>query len=477
METQFSPEAEAGLLGSILLEASRVMPKCIEREISPNHFYDLRNRKIFEILQKMDFQKIDLVSVSDQLRENASEIPIEYFSELSDSVDVSAYSESYMEILEKTFRKREMLGKLQEMAVSVEKGKTKTTETLFQEIQKFRERGGDNFPEIIDAADWCEREPPSAEPLLRDTFDLGDKVALIGPSKTRKTYFTLQLALCVATGHDFLNWAIEKPRKVLVLQFEIKDAHFHKRVNAVARAMGLSADALRGNLSIANLRGADFRASDIARIAKRERAELVIIDPLYKLIDGDENSAHDMKPILAVFDRVMRETGAALLYVHHDAKGSAGDRNMRDRGAGSGVVARDYDACFALTPHRDNESAVVVSALLRNYAPQPDFVAEFWSNKFKISDLPAVAETSRNARKKQEVTATDAEIIAQADCSMSEFRLRLKEKCGLTDSNARKVIDDFPANGKLERFRKPGSRETWIATPERIEQLKLDWKF
>ena len=60
---------------------------------------------------------------------------------------------------------------------------------------------------------------------------------------------------------------------------------------------------------------------------------------------------------------------------------------------------------------------------------------------------------------------------------MMEFRIRLKEKCGLTDSNIRKVIAEFPENGKLEKYKRPGSRETWIATPARMEQLKLDWKF
>ena len=91
------------------------------------------------------------------------------------------------------------------------------------------------------------------------------------------------------------------------------------------------------------MRGADFSPEQITPIVKRVGAELVVIDPLYKLVNGDENSAQDMK---AYFDRVMRETGAALLYVHHDAKGSAGDRNIRDRGAGSGVLARDYDAAL-----------------------------------------------------------------------------------------------------------------------------------
>ena len=470
-------EAEAALLGSILLEAERVLPKCLDFGISPEHFYDRRNGQIFETLIKMDFRRIDAISLSEKLKQGKVNVSPDYLSRLMDYTGVSGHSESYMEILDATFRKRETLRKLEEMHVSIQKDETANVDSLFREIQEIRENQDFGFPEIVNAAQWCESAPESGDPLLQDTCDLGDKIALIGPSKTRKTYFTLQLALSVATGRDFLSWKIPKPRKVLFLQFEIKAAHFHNRVYRVANAMGINADMLRGNLRVLNLRGADFCVSRIAPIAKRERAEFIIIDPLYKLINGDENSAHDMKPILATFDRVMRETGAALLYVHHDAKGSAGDRNIRDRGAGSGVIARDYDACFTLTAHRDDENAVVVSALLRNYAPQPETVAEFWNSRFTPSDLPAVAETSRNARKKQEVSVSDESIIAQADCSMMEFRLRLREKCGLTDTNIRKVIEEFTNNGKLERYRKPGSRETWIATPARMEQLKLDWKF
>jgi hypothetical protein len=212
------------------------------------------------------------------------------------------------------------------------------------------------------------------------------------------------------------------------------------------------------------------------QLAKKVGAELVVIDPLYKLVDGDENSAQDMKPILAVFDRVMQQTGAALLYVHHDSKGKAGDKNIRDRGAGSGVIARDYDACITLTAHRDDENAAVVDTLLRNYAPRTPFVADYWDNKFSLSDLPAIAETSRNTRTKQEVVVSDEEVIAQANCAMLEFRTRLKEKCGMTERQQRRTVEEFLQNERLLKYKRPGSRETWIATPGQIEQMKLDWR-
>jgi len=84
-------------------------------------------------------------------------------------------------------------------------------------------------------------------------------------------------------------------------------------------------------------------------------------------------------------------------------------------------LARDYDCCITLTAHRDEENAAVVNTLLRNYAPQQPFVAEFWKFQFKVSDLPAVAETSFNTRKKQEIIISDEEVIAVSGCSMTEL--------------------------------------------------------
>lgn len=477
-EPPISPDAENGLIASILMEAPRVMPNCLSRGISAEHFYDLRNRKIYEIFEKMDFHKIDFVSVAEKLKEKAPGIPREYLLEISDTTMVSGYSESYMEIVAKTFRKRKLLEKLQEIENSVMESEAGNFDFLFGELQEIYNVSRENLPKIIDAVDWYENTPPEAEPLISGICDLGDKIQVVAASKMRKTYFTLQLALSIATGKPFLDWKIPKARKVLFLQFEIKAEHFHGRVHRVASAMHIDPDRLRGQLEIANMRGIDFSPEQIAPLVKQRKAELVIIDPLYKLIDGDENSAQDMKPILAVFDRVMQQTGAAVLYVHHDTKGKAGDKNIRDRGAGSGVIARDYDACITLTAHRDDENAAVVDTLLRNYAPRSPFVADFWDNQFSLSDLPAVAETSRNSRsRKQEISVSDAAIIEKSDCTMTEFRRRLIEELGLTDSNARKIIKDFPEAGKLERRKKAGSRETWIATPERMQQLLIDWKF
>ncbi|NCC51779.1 MAG: AAA family ATPase [Spartobacteria bacterium] len=254
---------------------------------------------------------------------------------------------------------------------------------------------------LVHAVDWINSEPPPVDPVLVDLFDRGDKVAVIGASKTRKTWFLMQCALSLATGRDFLQWKPSGAVCVLMLQMEVKPSHFHRRLYRMAHEMGIDPESIRDRLFVLNGRGHAYDALELVGHITAVAADVVILDPLYKLHEGEENSATDTKPLLAGFDRIAQETGAAVVFCHHDAKGTPGDRNKRDRGSGSGVVGRDYDCGIFLTPHRDEETAVVVSALPRNYPPVKDCVAVFDQYHFEVSDtlLPEVETRLSQSRK------------------------------------------------------------------------------
>ena len=72
--------------------------------------------------------------------------------------------------------------------------------------------------------------------------------------------------------------------------------------------------------------------------------EAIVIDPIYKVITGDENSASDMAAFCNEFDRICTETGCSVIYCHHHSKGTQGMKRAMDRASGSGVFARDPDA-------------------------------------------------------------------------------------------------------------------------------------
>lgn len=306
---------------------------------------------------------------------------------------------------------------------------------------------------IINAASWLKSEPPPPDQIMEDTFDAGDKVAIIGSSKLRKSFFLLQMVLSLASGHNFLPWRITKPRRVLHCQFEIKDHHFQRRVKRMARAMGITAADLSDRLQVINARGLGISGPEgIERIQKAAidfHPEVICFDPLYKITTGIENDAQDAKIILNAFDRLAEQTGAAPIFVHHDAKGSPGDRDIRDRGAGSNVLGRDYDCCLTLTAHAQNPEAAVIEILLRNYRPQEPFTitwAEDENGGYRFEERPDMLPEKKTSKTKTQFPTLAtylpiaASILGDEEMEIAPFKEIFKKQTSLSDHRIRDFL-------------------------------------
>lgn len=343
----------------------------------------------------------------------------------------------------------------------------------------------------VSAKIYLQSKPELPDQILKNTFDKGDKITLIGASKQRKSFFMLQMALCLAAGRDFLNWENSLRRQILLVQFELKENHYHERVNRLADALDITDDDVENNLKIVNARGLGISGADgirrMSTVAKDSGAEIIIFDPLYKLLDGNENSPEAFKPVLDAFDSLAEETEAAICYVHHDAKGAAGDRELKDRGSGSSILGRDYDAAIALTPHISEKNVTIVETLLRNYRPQNPFCIE-WS-EFPSSycfvlrpDSSPVKMTSSSWRKTQRIKAPVSsyekqalEILKTSPMPISLFREQLRHKLSLTFQEAKTLTDwaTDPKIGKLAVHEERGKGKNFkiIGLPDQIKKI------
>ena len=102
------------------------------------------------------------------------------------------------------------------------------------------------------------------------------------------------------------------------------------------------------DIVIWNLRGyavpLDKLVPKLIRRVRDQHFDAIIVDPIYKVITGDENNASDMAAFCNQFDKICTETGCATIYCHHHSKGAQGAKRAMDRASGSGVFARDPDA-------------------------------------------------------------------------------------------------------------------------------------
>ena len=215
--------------------------------------------------------------------------------------------------------------------------------------------------------------PAPLDPIVANCFEAGDKVELIAPSKCRKSFWALDLALHVAAGLPFCGLAVPKPRRVLLVNLEIKRDWMKRRVLQRLGGYGLSAADLQGRLQLMNCRGQGgcVREAILSRV-KALKPDFVIIDPRYKLMrpDEDENTGSGLIGILNLLDAIAEE-GAAVMIVGHDKKGDIKSQDIRDRGAGSNWAARDVDCRFVMTPKKNDDYGIEVGILARNYPPRP----------------------------------------------------------------------------------------------------------
>ncbi|TAN38010.1 MAG: hypothetical protein EPN23_03415 [Verrucomicrobia bacterium] len=482
----FSEEAERGVLGSIILEPARVLPLCAAAGITGESFYMPAHQVVFAALTAMDSKSVDLLTIGEHLKAQGQLEKIggpQFLEQLITATPTAAHAEYYAKIVADKFALREILATSQrttEKAYSADAKPCELAAATATELQRMADNVADNLS-AQDASAWIAETPPSVDPVLENTFDAGDKVPIIGSSKARKSFFVLQLCLAIASGKNVLRWHIPQVRRVLLIQFELKATHYWRRVHNLAGTLGIAPEEIAGRLHVASLRGHDVTPEKIMVLASKHHAEVIVIDPLYKLADGDENLARDMKLVLAMFDSLAEETGAAILYVHHNPKGTAGDRDARDRGAGSGVIARDFDACIYLTDHKE-DGLLVCETLLRNYPPQEAFTIKWQEGHFVVcDDVAAIVRTSANRNKAgstgPQLTKTDALGVVAVKALPAKAFIEALRQLGFTVRQAEAMRDNLLDDGTLKQFTPPVfPRKNFVGMPDQIAAMKKDYE-
>lgn len=209
---------------------------------------------------------------------------------------------------------------------------------------KGEELNEDNISELL-------KNPPSLAPeIMEGLLRRGHKILLSGASKSGKSFALIELSVCLAEGLSFLGFQCKKS-KVVYINFEIDRPSSIKRFVDVYQALKVTKPT--NNIIALNLRGKARPLKDLVptlvRKYKGKGIDVFIIDPIYKVITGDENNASEMAEFCNQFDIICDQLGATVIYAHHHSKGAQGGKNAQDRSSGSGVFSRDPDAILDLT--------------------------------------------------------------------------------------------------------------------------------
>lgn len=215
----------------------------------------------------------------------------------------------------------------------------------------FVEGLNDDLPDPESMSDVWDNLPELSPPLIDGVLRQGHKMLIAGPSKAGKSYALIELCCAVAEGKRWLGFNCTQGR-IMYVNLELDRASCLHRFKDVYKALGWEPNNL-DKIDIWNLRGRsiamDKLAPKLIRRASKKDYIAIVIDPIYKVITGDENSADQMAHFCNQFDKVCTELGCAVIYCHHHSKGNQNGKRSMDRASGSGVFARDPDALIDLS--------------------------------------------------------------------------------------------------------------------------------
>lgn len=336
------------------------------------------------------------------------------------------------------------------------------------------------LPEPVCLADIWSKRPEKAPVLIDGVLRQGHKMIISAPSKAGKSYALMELSVAIAEG---MNWFGSRCRqgRVLYINMEIDDPSCYDRFAQVYAALGLNVGNHLENITVWGLRGYSTTITKLAPTIIATAASnyaAIIIDPLYKVMEGDENSNSDVGTMVAQFDKIARGTGASVIYAHHFAKGTGGDKSTIDRAAGAGAFARDPDAILTMTEldvPKDNDSdlsAWRIEYVLREF-PARKPVSCWWKHplheidkgldgeEIETSFTKAARTRAKNAEEKRKEQIKNTQYAAQKlgdGFTLAQFKDAYAEFEELSENTARSRLKQA---GYTYELQKNGVASIW----------------
>jgi len=272
----------------------------------------------------------------------------------------------------------------------------------------------------------------------------GFLTVLAGRGGEGKSWMTLALACGVARGQDAAGIPCQKGKAIL---FDAENGA--PLIARRLRAAGVSADldvqpVEVGGLSFA--KDADW----FRKVIDEHRPHLVVFDSLRVLSSGSKESDGDvMEPIVTKLKQLARDTGCAVVLVHHRGKAEGSDYR------GSSVILDQADLLFTLgrvagDPEGRHRRKITTVKCRIDEEPAPRWVA-IEVDRARGLVFVNRAEPYEPDSSRARDTLRDDVLAKLTGISQPAARIAVALGRAKNDGTVRRVLDDLRSDGRAEK--------------------------
>jgi len=339
------------------------------------------------------------------------------------------------------------------------------TETAQRVQAAMTGNGGDPW-KIYTLADAYEPRPP-VEYLVGGLLAVPSLAIVYGPPGCLKSFLMADCAACVAGGLPWLppspGMATPTPRPtkqapVLWLDFDNGKRRTADRFDALGKAKNLPKDTPLYYVSMPSpwLDASDNGAmTDLLNRITARSVELVVIDNLGTVSGKADENSGDMIPVMSHMRRLVEESGATVVILHHERKGNGtiGRAGETLRGHSSIEASLDLALLVSRDPHA--ESIEIKSTKTRDI-DVPDFGATFtYEWKPGTKDLATAGfwgEVVQDTTSDRAIESAVLDVLKDKAAPLSQSALKKAVKEALPDvgvNRIAKVADRMVSGHKI----------------------------
>lgn len=211
-----------------------------------------------------------------------------------------------------------------------------------------RESGTNEFWEFSTLMTDNSQPPPA---IIGDGILLRECLLLIsGPPKVKKSFLAANLAISLAHGRSFAGFKIEGPQRVMLISAEGGRTPNKKRLQQMWHSWPspqIASGRFHGTFAWTQPLDSQEGENELREALACYTPDVLILDPLVRFHQGEENSATDMGRFFRLLRGLMKEFHFAVILIHHAGKNP-------DQGArGSSAIQAEYDSAIQMKRTKD----------------------------------------------------------------------------------------------------------------------------
>ena len=218
-------------------------------------------------------------------------------------------------------------------------------------------------------------KPEYPEPILdKGVLYSGTRALLYGRYKSLKTMLALHFSLSVASGKPWLG--LKTPEgwiSVLHLQLEVPAPLLQQRVSKMyngTEPTGRTDTPLWFWTEHFLKLDTNDGYSAVSYYIEQCKAQVLVIDPLYKVIAGDPLKANEVNKVFDNLDKLIDKFGVSIFLVHHSRKGDNEDSWGTDDSLGSVLLSGWPDSVIKVNRDSPSSKELRVSFDVIRHAPE-----------------------------------------------------------------------------------------------------------